>query len=139
LTVAGQKKMRRSVKGMQALDLKFDAIISSPYMRARQTAEIVAQVYKLKIKTIYLTNNLLPPASIEELLHEVNTHFPKSKNILLVGHEPHLTEMICSLLKCPTPLNIDLKKGGLCALSLQQKDATLNWLLTPLQLVLLAR
>jgi len=131
--------MRRAVQGMQSLDLKFDAIISSPYVRARQTAEIVAQVYKLKIKTIHLTNNLLAPSSIEKLLREVTTHFQKSKNILLVGHEPHLTEMICSLLKCTTPLTIDLKKGGLCALSLQQGEATLNWLLTPLQLGLLAR
>ena len=131
--------MRRAVQGMQALNLKFNAIISSPTLRARQTAEIVAQGYNLKIKTIHLTNNLLPPASIKELLQEVRENFPKSKNILFVGHEPHLTEMICSLLKCYKPLNIDLKKGGLCFLSLQQGQATLNWLLTPLLLGLLAR
>ena len=138
LTAEGQRKMRRAALGMQALGLKFNAIISSPYLRARQTAEIVAQVYKLKNKTVHLTNNLLPPASIEELLKEVRALFPKSKDILLVGHEPHLTEMISRLLKCDKPLNIDFKKGGLCCLKIglnpKQPNATLFWLLTPLQL-----
>lgn len=130
--------MRRAASGMQALELTFDAIISSPYLRARQTAEIVAQTYKLKNKTIHYTDNLLPPASIEGLLHEVHARFPKSKNVLLVGHEPHLTEMISSLLKSNKPLDIDFKKGGLCCLSVRyplgNESAVLNWLLTPAQL-----
>jgi phosphohistidine phosphatase SixA len=56
----------------------------------------------------------------------------------LTGHEPHLTEMISSLLKSDKPLVIDLKKGGLCSLSarypLGNGRAVLNWLLTPAQL-----
>ena len=142
MTVAGQKKMRRSVKGMQALDLKFDAIISSPYLRAKQTAEIIAQAYKLKENKIYLTNNLLPPATAEELLQEISVSFPKSKNVLLVGHEPHLSEMISSLLNCNKSLDIDFKKGSLCNLSIAQdwknSDAILNWLLTSTQLSLMS-
>jgi phosphohistidine phosphatase len=138
LTAQGREKMRRAAGGMQALGLKFDAILSSPYLRARQTAEIVAQGYKLKNKAIHYTENLLPPASIEELLRETHTRFPKSKNVLLVGHEPHLTEMISSLLKSNSPLVIDFKKGGLCCLSvsypLKNESAVLNWLLTPAQL-----
>jgi phosphohistidine phosphatase len=138
LTAQGRKKMRRAAAGMQALGLKFDAILSSPYLRARQTAEIVAQGYKIKNKAIHYTENLLAPASIEELLREIHARFPRSKNVLSVGHEPHLTEMISSLLKSKKPLDIDFKKGGLCCLSviypLGNESAVLNWLLTPAQL-----
>ncbi len=149
LTDEGLEKMHRAGLGMQALGLKFDAILSSPYLRARQTAEIVAQVYKIKNKKIYFTDNLLPPASIKDLLREIGDRalFSKIKNralspiktVLLVGHEPHLSEMISSLLKSDKPLNIDFKKGGLCNLSISAGTATLNWLLTPTQLGLMAK
>jgi phosphohistidine phosphatase len=142
LTAEGIKKTRRASLGMRALGLKFDAVLSSPYLRARQTAEIAAGNYKIKIKKIYITNNLLPPASIENLLKEIHNHFPKSKNILLVGHEPHLSTMISSLLKCGKLLVMDFKKGGLCSVTveppLSHPAATLNWLLTPSQLELMA-
>jgi phosphohistidine phosphatase len=146
LTAQGREKIHCAALGMQILGLKFDTVLSSPYLRARQTAEIVAQAYKIKDKNIYFTDNLLPPASIKQLLREVHTYFPKSKNILFVGHEPHLTEMISNLLKSNKPLTIDFKKGGLCKLSIQQlqllgepRDAVLSWLLTPAQLCLLAK
>jgi len=142
LTAEGQEKMRRAAHGMLSLGLKFDAIISSPYLRAKQTAEIIAQAYKLKENKIYLTNNLLPPATAEELLQEISVSFPKSKNVLLVGHEPHLSEMISSLLNCNKSLDIDFKKGSLCNLSIAQdwknSDAILNWLLTSTQLSLMS-
>ncbi len=143
LTAHGRKKIHRASLGMRTLGLKFDAIYSSPCLRAKQTAEIAAQVCKMKNKKIYLTNNLLAPTSIEELLREVHACFPKSKNVLLVGHEPHLTEMISHLLKSNKPLNIDFKKGGLCCLTVEQPldhpSVVLNWLLTPAQLGLLSK
>jgi phosphohistidine phosphatase len=134
---------------MQALGLKFDIILSSPYVRARQTAEIVAQTYKIKNNSIHLTNNLLPPATVERLLQEIGdvSLFSKNRetspiNVLLVGHEPHLTEMISSLLKSKRALPIDFKKGGLCCLNIEESldgvGATLNWLLTSTQLGLMS-
>ncbi len=134
----GPGKNASAALGMKSLGLNFDAVLSSPYLRAWQTAEIVAQVYKFKNKKIHLTDNLLPPASIEELLKEVRARFPRSGNVLLVGHEPHLSEMVSRLLKSDKPLVIDFKKGGLCCLSLRYPPgsdrAVLNWLLTPAQL-----
>jgi phosphohistidine phosphatase len=135
--------MRLEALGMKALGLTFDAILSSPYLRARQTAEMVAQVYKLKNKTIHLTDNLLPPASIKALLRDIQAHCPRSKNVLLVGHEPHLSGMVSSLLQCKEPLPIDFKKGGLCCLSVPgpsgESSGILNWPLAPSQLILLAK
>ncbi len=137
LTAQGREKMRRGARGMQALGLKFDALLSSPYLRARQTAEIVAQTYK--IKKLHLTDNLLPPASIGKLLKEAHAICPKSGSILLVGHEPHLTEMISAVLKCSKALAIDFKKGGLCSLTVTPSGAVFNWLLTPAQLGLMVK
>ena len=138
LTAEGKRKMHQESLGMQVLGLKFDTILSSPYVRARQTAEIIARSYELKNKDIHLTNNLLPPASIKDLLKEARLHFPRSEKILLVGHEPHLTEMVSCLLNCKVPLMINLKKGGLCSVTLPDdgdlRHAALNWLLTPQQL-----
>ena len=143
LTAEGQKKMHRAALGMRILGLKFDAVYSSPYLRAKRTAEIAAQVCKIKNKNIHFTDNLLPPASIEELLREVQERSPRSKDVLFVGHEPHFTEMISALLKSDEPLAIDLKKGGLCCLTIEQpsdhQTAVLNWLLTPAQLGSIAK
>ncbi len=141
LTEQGRKKMLLAAQGMRNLGLKFDAISSSPYLRARQTAEIVTQVYKGK--RVHLTDNLLPPATIGELLSEIHALFPKSRNVLLVGHEPHLTQMISHLLESDRPMDIAFKKGGLCCLSIdwpsKKSVASLLWLLTPTQLGLISK
>ena len=143
LTTEGLEKMRRAALGMQTLGLNFDAILSSPYLRARQTAETVTQIFKDQTHKIHFTENLLPPASIENLLQEVLDRFSGAKDVLFVGHEPHLSQMISCLLKASPSLNIDFKKGALCSLQIRlnpsKPDASLLWLLTSKQLGLMAR
>lgn len=143
LTAQGKQKMRKGARGMRALGLTFDAILCSPYLRAKQTAEIVTQVFKLKNTKINFTNNLVPGAPLEKLLQEIRTDFPQSQSILFVGHEPHLTEFISYLLKSESVIPIDLKKGGLCLLSQTapygQGNAVINWVLTPSQLCLIKK
>ncbi|MEI7998458.1 MAG: hypothetical protein WCH62_03010, partial [Candidatus Omnitrophota bacterium] len=84
------------------------------------------------------TQNLTPDASFEKLLQEVSTYLKKDITILLVGHEPFLSELISFYLTGQRKVAIDLKKGSLCQLSLDKPSligrATLNWLLTPSQL-----
>src|ERR1700679_3972322 len=67
LTAEGRRKMHAISLGMKTLGLSFDVILSSPYVPARQTAPIVAKKYKLKDSDIYLTENLLPPATVKKL------------------------------------------------------------------------
>ena len=142
LTKPGRHKMHRASLGMRAMGLTFDVILSSPYLRAQQTAGIVAQTYKIKKNQIQITDKLLEPALIKDLSLKIKALAPASaKKILLVGHEPHLSALISSLLGSPQPLPIDFKKGGLCSVSvsrLTSSRATLNWLLTPSQLSLMA-
>ena len=138
LTAEGQKKMRQNAQGMKIMDLSFDVILSSPYLRAKETATIVLQKFKTKNNKMLLTKALLPEASIEQIIKEINLNYYKNKSLLLVGHEPHLSSLISVLLTGKPNMIIDFKKGGLCRLTamtpLSKESARLDWLLTPSQL-----
>jgi len=134
LTDEGKKKMRRIAKGMKALHLEFDLILSSPFLRAKETAEIVAAVFGIE-KLLNLSSNLAADGNPKELIDELKRNYSKRKRVLLVGHEPYLSRLISLLISGDTGIPIILKKGGLCKLSLASlhygRCATLDWLLTP--------
>ena len=139
LTGEGIEKMRRIAKGMHRLDLEFDLILSSPYLRARQTAGIVVAEFDVEAKLKFSEN--LTSAATEALVAELNKTYHDRKNILLVGHEPYLSGLISTLLTGHPHTPIMLKKGGLCQLTIKALRhgccAQLDWLLTPRQLRLL--
>ena len=126
--------MRQIAKGLRKLDVEFDLILSSPYVRARETAEIVADVFKMK-KNITFTESLIPLANPELLIGEINETY-SVESIAVVGHEPHLSTLIGILVAENAKLDVTLKKGGVCYITaddLHHNDhrATLEWLLTP--------
>ncbi|MDB6017830.1 MAG: phosphohistidine phosphatase SixA [Pedosphaera sp.] len=137
LTPEGEKKMRRIAKAMKSCELAFDLILSSPYARAQQTAEIVADVFKLR-KSLALSATLAPNGNPRQLIGELHETHRSCRSVLLVGHEPYLSSLISLLISGDTTLAIDLKKGGLCSLTASAlkygRCATLEWLLTPRQL-----
>lgn len=142
LTAEGRRKMRRIAAGMRALDLEFDAIWSSPYLRARQTAEIVADAFRARNR-MGLVPELAPDGGARRLLRRLRGKHPPGSQILLVGHEPYLGELAGLLISGRAGLPLALKKGGLCLLSLETpargRGAALEWLLTPRQLLALGR
>lgn len=134
LTDKGRQKMRQIAKGLRGLGVEFDLILSSPYVRARETAEILADVFKIK-KKITFSENLIPLGNPELLIGEINESYSVD-SIALVGHEPYLSTLVGILVAENAKLDITLKKGGVCYLSaddLHHRDhrATLEWLLTP--------
>jgi phosphohistidine phosphatase len=134
LTDKGRKKMRQIAKGLRNLGVEFDLILSSPYVRARETAEILAEVFKMK-KNITFTESLIPLANPELLVGEINQTYSVD-SIAVVGHEPHLSTLIGILVAENAKIDITLKKGGVCYVTaddLHHSDhrATLEWLLTP--------
>jgi len=133
LTKDGEEKTYQVAKAMLAMNLKFDLILSSPYVRAAQTANIVAVELD---EEVTFTDFLLPDATPRELIREINDTKPQS--VLLVGHEPDLSRLISLLVSGGSEATIELKKGGLCKLTIEKltfgQCATLNWLLTPKQL-----
>jgi phosphohistidine phosphatase len=130
LTDEGQKKTLKIARRMKELGLTFDVILSSPLARARQTAEITASVLGCKNK-LKFSDHLAPNGSKKALIQGIG----RRKRLLLVGHEPYLSELISMLLAGETGLHIELKKGGLCKLDIPAlhygRCATLQWLIPP--------
>ena len=141
LTPEGARKMGRAAQGMRALDISFDLILSSPYLRAKQTAEIVARVLKSEDR-LELASNLAPGGNRMELIEGLSQRPDSPSSILLVGHEPDMSELISMLTAGNFDLPVVMKKGALCKLSADSlhygRCASLCWLLTARQLTLMA-
>jgi phosphohistidine phosphatase len=133
LTDKGKKKMRQIAKGLRALGVEFDLILSSPYVRARETAEILEEVFKMR-KEVKFSENLIPLGDPNLLIAEMNEKYTVG-SVALVGHEPFLTALIGLLIADNTNVDITLKKGGVCSLSADDlhhaHKASMDWLLTP--------
>jgi phosphohistidine phosphatase len=141
LTPEGESSMFEVARGIKALDVSFDVILTSPYVRALRTAEILAEVYESE--KLFETARLAPEAGAKEILDEVNENFSAAGEIVLVGHEPFMSRLISTLLTGEDGMAIEFKKAGFCKLTIEKlvfgKCACLNWLLTPRQLARLGK
>ena len=137
LTPQGRRELRKITRAMQRLELSFDLILSSPFLRAKQTAEIVAAEMKLK-QQLAFADELQPGGDLKKLMQRLAGLKSKRQNILLVGHEPDLSGLISLLVSGRAGAGFALKKGGLAKLEVAKlcagKGATLAWLVTPAQL-----
>jgi phosphohistidine phosphatase len=138
----GERRLRAAAAAMKELELSFDLILTSPFTRALQTAEIVAGELKLK-KQLMLCNDLVPGGNAGALIKNLSELRPAPENVLLVGHEPHLSRLISLLISGGADTAaVEMKKGGLCKLEADPlrigARATLIWLLTPSQMELMA-
>jgi phosphohistidine phosphatase len=134
LTPPGRRQLRKITTALQRMDLSFDVILSSPFLRTRQTAEIVAGELKIKPRLVCVAE-LQPGAPAEKLIQLTAAVKARQKTVLLVGHEPDLGELISLLVTGATGAGFALKKGGLAKLEIENlhtgKCATLAWLLNP--------
>ncbi len=141
LTPEGKRKLRKIAKAMEKLELSFDCVLSSPLVRARETAEIVARQFGLR-RSLELTESLAPGGSDRELIRGLAGRKPAPENVLLVGHEPGLSRLVLWLVSGSPGFAVQMKKSGLCKLSVDSLKpgccARLEWLLTPAQLLLIA-
>jgi len=132
LTDKGAKKMRLIAKGLRTLGVEFDLILSSPYLRATQTAEILSEVFKKK--KFVLSDHLIPAGDPNLLIAEINEKHTVD-SLAIVGHEPYLSTLVSLLTADGAPVEMTFKKGGVCYLSTDDlhhtHKATLEWLLTP--------
>jgi len=141
LTPKGIKRMHKAAKGLLTLSLPLDRILTSPFVRARQTAKIVAETLHMEDRLAEI-QELGPDRSVQDLLSGLAAH-SGDKHILLVGHEPLLSSTVSFLLSGSAGAEIRLKKGGLCCLEVDRlppkQSAVLHWALTPKQLRQMAR
>ena len=139
LTAEGIEKMSKEAKGIIQVIDEVDVILTSPLLRAAETARIVAQILNVESK-LQVCNELAPGSSLHLLLPYL-AKYKKLNNIMIVGHEPDLAYLASALLGKKTPI-IEFKKGSLCCIEVatipSRKDGTLLWHLTPKQLRLMA-
>lgn len=140
LTRAGIKKFKRSLSGLRAMGLEFHRVLSSPLTRARQTAEIFCAGLNPQ-GGLEFTSHLSPSGDPRKLIAHLRKYQAKQENVIVVGHEPYLSQLIGKLIWGNENGRVKLKKGGICCLKTGHLKygpcATLNWLLTPRQLLLI--
>lgn len=134
LTDEGIKKLTRVAEAMRKMELSFDAILSSPYIRAKETADIVGKVMQCE-SLIRLTPHLVSGADPSDIVKEIKQDLSHKNRILIVGHNPFLTILISVLVSGREDTSIRLRKGGLCKLTAETikfgKCGTLEWLMAP--------
>lgn len=132
LTAKGQQEIVDLSNGLRSLDVKFDHILTSPLLRTKNTAEIVAKTLKFKGKIEEL--NSLKPEGNKLEFYSILSKLKDNSVVLVVGHEPFLSEMIGHAIS-QADCRINLKKAGLARLrvlsTLPKIKGELRWLLTP--------
>lgn len=139
LSAKGVKRMRKAARGIAWIEESFDRILTSPYVRAVQTARIVAETLSLEDRVEEL-HELALETPAERLVARLIDYRGIDK-LLLVGHQPLLGQTASCLLTGSTGINVGFKKGGLCGLeidALPPKQVALSFLLTAKQLRRLA-
>lgn len=112
LTEDGRRRMKAVARAVANLDPGYDAILVSPLVRARQTAEPVAEACGFK-RPLVETRALAPNAEPVDILHELARLKPGTA--LLVGHQPHLGRLFGLLLTGRSDLEVPMKKAALAA------------------------
>jgi phosphohistidine phosphatase len=132
LTPEGKKKLRSILSSAAAAGVAPSLIITSPYRRAVQTAQLAAEVLHYP-GDLLRTKALVPGSTPLAVWEELRVH-RDAPQILLSGHEPLLSATTAFLLDCPT-LQIEFKKGSMARVDLTRFGAAprgvLKWLIAP--------
>ena len=137
LTQAGRDHTRKAALGMLAMGLRFDAILTSPKVRALETASLVSAAYDQEPAPLTL-HALMDDIPVESAASALETYFVY-ESVLIVGHEPQLSGLVSLLLTGGAGLlTIALKRGGCVAIDLpgrrDRAGAALRWMMTQRQL-----
>jgi phosphohistidine phosphatase len=127
LTDEGKAKLRIQAATLHGWNIKFGAILSSPYIRARQTADIIAEAYGLPVQEDKrLSSGVFDSSELSQLLREY-----ADARLLITGHEPDFSSVLSSLIGGG---RFDFVKGGLAHITIDNPHnamGTLQWFLTP--------
>lgn len=130
LTAKGVQKTRAAALGFEELGAKPDVFISSPYVRAVQTAEIFAEALGFSPGKIRMSDALKPAANPAEILKEIQRI--RAKEIACFGHAPHM-DLAIAQLSSARGVFTELKKAGAVCFehSAPHGRWTLRWLVSP--------
>jgi phosphohistidine phosphatase len=131
LTTRGIARFKEGVEGLAWLKVEIDEIFSSPLVRAKQTASLLAAGLKGK-PPLKVLEALAPGHAPASVLHEL-AKSAKRQRVALVGHEPGLGELAAHLIG--SARSLPFKKGGVARIDIQsftsRRPGELEWFLTP--------
>jgi len=131
LTPDGRKKLRTVLRVAASAGVAPSLILTSPYKRALQTAQLAAEILDYKGELLR-TKSLEPISAPKTVWDEIRVHKDEAR-ILLSGHEPLLSRLMAYLLGSPN-FQVDFKKGAIACIELDRFPAephgVLRWLLT---------
>jgi phosphohistidine phosphatase len=127
----GEEQSHDVGRALAYLGVTANVIISSPLTRAMQTAEVVAREIGYEEK-IVSDDALRPEATFEKFKSLLNRHKDKPA-IMVVGHDPSMTEFVNRVLSGGAPLAaVEMKKGGVAKVDIEiRRHAVLRWCMTP--------
>jgi phosphohistidine phosphatase len=132
LTDEGREKLRRVLRRARMADVAPELILSSPYRRAVETADVAVEVLRYAGKVVR-TGALVPEASPFDAWEEIRSRKGEG-SVLLASHEPLMSSLVAFLLDSPTLL-VDMKKAALVRVDCDrfgpQPHAVLKWMITP--------
>jgi phosphohistidine phosphatase len=131
LTDRGIARVKKEARGLSLIGVTFDVILTSPLVRARQTADAIAGALDPR-PPIVTIESLSPGGTYQAVLSDLGKQGRRSR-IALVGHEPGIGELAARLIGSRHPL--EFKKGAVCRIDFETLPpagpGALRWLLTP--------
>lgn len=132
LTEDGKKKVADVVKRARRAGVEPSLIVSSPYVRAVETAQLAVEGFEYKGE-IVRTETLVPHGHPEKVWNELRD-YREQPSVLISGHEPLLSHLAAYLLASPA-LRIEFKKAAMIRIDLgnlgPMPHGTLRWMITP--------
>jgi phosphohistidine phosphatase len=130
LVSKGIVSLKKEARALAMMGVEFDQILTSPLVRAKQTADVLAPI--LGKPPVASIRSLAPGGKYAAIIDDLS-RFARKENIALVGHEPDLGELAARLLGMRGP--IEFKKGAMCAIELKALPPTgpgsLRWFVPP--------
>jgi phosphohistidine phosphatase len=114
---------------LAGLDVQVEQIVSSPLKRARQTASLVAN--ELAFESAVQTDDALRPEAQITQFQAMLARLRKYESVMLVGHNPSMSDFLNRTISTGGAAHIDLKKGAVAKVEISGRQGTLDWLVTP--------
>jgi phosphohistidine phosphatase len=133
LVPEGKKKLKEVLSAAKGAGTKPTLVLTSPFRRAMETAEIAVAILGLKPQDLVQTQSLIPSSDVHDAWEEIRV-YKEEEALLLVGHEPLFGRLFAYLLGEPELL-VDFKKGALARIDIEsfgpQPKGVLRWFIPP--------
>jgi phosphohistidine phosphatase len=131
LTATGIRRLKEIGQGLRALGVQFDEIVTSPFVRTRQTAEVLARTFRRR-PPVKDEAALAAGARPQAIIAALGKHHER-RRLAVVGHEPDVGELAARLIGARGAL--EFKKGAVCCIAVDALPPTgaghLQWFLPP--------